>query len=185
MRVTKPIDLTLLSKELAGAGVAVPGGLALSGELPGLPGEQELYTQDDEGAAVDLPPEAAPVVDAHVAPPPLIQYAGSMAVHAITRTTDAASHEVFRFPCEQLRMYETTMVIRGVDAGNFVSKRMVGEFMWKRTTGNAVVVGITVVSDIKDAAAASWVPNCLPSGTDVVFTAVSYTHLTLPTILRV
>ena len=32
------------------------------------------------------------------------------------------------------------------------------------------MVGITVVSDIHDTAAASWVPNALPSGTDIVFT---------------
>jgi len=157
----KRIDLDLLQTELASAAIVVPA-LGLF--------EDDVFTYDPEGGQVDLPPDAQPVVDAHVAPPPLTQYAGSTTVHAITRTTDAAPHEVFRFPCEQVRMYEATMTIRGVDAGNFVSKRMVGEFMWKRTTGNAVVVGITVVSDIKDSAAASWVPNCLPSGTDVVFT---------------
>lgn len=66
MQITKPVDLPLLQKELAAASVPV-NGLGLSGDPPA---PQELYTYDQEGLPVDLPPEAAPVVDAHVAPDP-------------------------------------------------------------------------------------------------------------------
>ena len=169
MRVTKPLDLGLLERELSAVGIDV-NGLGLSGEAPGEPGVQELYTYDDQGTTLELPAEAVPVVDAHIAPPLVTEYAGSQGVHAIVRTTDAIPLEVFRFPCLERHQYEARLTIRGIDAGNFAIKRMVGGFVWKRITANAILTGLTVVSDLHDTAAASWSPNYAVSGTDVVFT---------------
>lgn len=69
MRVTKPIDPDVLSTELTAASVA-HNGLGLSGEAPGAPGVQELFTYDATGGPIELPPEAVPVVDAHDAKKP-------------------------------------------------------------------------------------------------------------------
>ena len=63
MRVTKAMDLTALATELAAAGVAVPRGLGLSGYAPD--GSAAVYTYDADGAPVELPAAAAPVVAAH------------------------------------------------------------------------------------------------------------------------
>jgi hypothetical protein len=118
-----------------------------------------------------------------VAPPLVTEFAGSVLVDAIVRTTDATPKEVFRFPCEQRSLYEAVLVIKGIDAGNFAVKRMNGEFLWKRITGNAIVTGLTVVSDIHDAAAASWLPNYAPSGSDVIFTVQGAAGRTIDWIL--
>lgn len=52
----KRIDLTQLQEELALASVPVRG-LGLF--------EDDVFTYDDDGSMLDLPPEARPVVDAH------------------------------------------------------------------------------------------------------------------------
>jgi len=167
MHVTKRIDLGLLADELDAASVP-HNGLGLDGT--DTDGELYTYTTDVPAAPAELPAAAVPVVDAHVAPPLLIQYAGAREVHALTRTTDALDHEVFRFPCEQHRRYTANLTISGIDAGNFVSRDQEGRFVWKRVTGNAVMVGITMVSNLGEAASSSWAPNALPQGTDIVFT---------------
>lgn len=65
MHVTKRIDLVLLERELIAASVPV-NGLGLSGTET----DADLFTYDAAGAALDLPPEAEPVVDAHDASRP-------------------------------------------------------------------------------------------------------------------
>lgn len=167
MLVTKPIDLGLLQRELATGGVVVA---ALGSNETATPGQTELYAFGGDGLPVELPPEAVPIVDAHVAPPRIVDYAGTTTVGALVRTTDATPLEVFRFPCEQKRLYTAALTIRGIDAVSFASKSMEGRFTWKRNTAGAIMVGITVVSDIHDAAAASWAPNAVPQGADIVFT---------------
>lgn len=171
MIVTKPIDLDLLSQELAAAAVTVNG---LGMNQTATPGESELYTYDAAGSAAELPPAAVPVVDAHVAPPPMIDYSGSIPVAVRLRTTDDQPHEIYRLTCETRRRYRANLIIDGIDATSFDSKVMEGRFVWKRVTGNVLMVGagggIAVISDLHDAATASWLPNCLPSGTAVVFT---------------
>jgi hypothetical protein len=182
MHVSKRIDQTRLHRELDAAAVPVAG-LIVVGADPNAPLEQDVLQPGPDGLPMELPPEARPVVDAHVAPPPLGAFADAAQVHAIVRTTDAVPLEVFRFPCEQRRMYEASMTIRGVDATSFACKRMVGEFVWKRVTGGAVVVGITVVSDIHDTATASWAPSCAASGADVVFTVTGAAGRTIDWLL--
>jgi hypothetical protein len=70
VHVSKKLDLVRLEQELSAAGVAV-NGLILHGEET----DGELLTfgpLDENGAAptVDVPPEAAPIVDAHDASKP-------------------------------------------------------------------------------------------------------------------
>jgi hypothetical protein len=176
VRADHRLDLPLLESELVTAGIAVTM-LGTTGALE--TDDYEVWTFDTAGDLLDLPPAAQPVVDAHQAPPLVVEHAGVIPVDAIVRTTDASPLEVFRFPCAEQRLYEGTLVIRGIDAGTFAVKRMVGEFVWKRLAGNAIVVGITVVSDIHETAAAAWAPNCLPDGTDVVFTVAGVAGRTI------
>jgi hypothetical protein len=182
MLVTKPIDLPLLTRQLTAAGVPF-NGLGMSGTKPETGDEQDLHTFDGSMLPTDLPPSAQPVVDAHIAPPPLVDYAGETTVHAIVRTTDATAKEVFRFPCDQKRLYTATLTITGIDAGSFASKIMEGRFTWKRVAAPPVMVGIVVVSDIHDAAAAAWAPNALPSGNDIVFTVAGAAGRTIDWLL--
>lgn len=67
MRVTKPLDMPLLTTEMDAAGVPNRGLGTANTETPG---EVELYTFDAEGMWDELPPEAGPVVDAHDASRP-------------------------------------------------------------------------------------------------------------------
>lgn len=183
MIVTKRLDLPLLSQQLTATGVPHTAlGTSVPEPSPATPGD--LFTYDATGAPVELPPEAGPVVEAHVAPPLLIEYVRSVAVDTQTVTTDDQPHEVFRFPCEQLRRYRSDMRISGIDAGNFVSREMEGRFVWKRTTGNAIMVGITIVSTLGEAASSSWAPNALPDGTDVVFTVKGAAGRTINWVLQ-
>ena len=70
MHVTKPVDLALLTEELAAAGISVPNGLSASGWPLETPYEQEIYTTDDQGQPVELPPGSEAVVEAHDARKP-------------------------------------------------------------------------------------------------------------------
>jgi hypothetical protein len=103
-------------------------------------------------------------------PPPPVVYAAQQDVDSQVRTTNATPLEVFRFACSPKHIYRANLRISGVDAGNGACKVMEGRFVWKCLTTTAIVVGIEVVSDIHDTAAASWAPNCVASGADVVFT---------------
>lgn len=130
-------------------------------------GEITLVVPDPtDEAAVDA------VYAAHdpVPLPVVVDFAGRQDVDAITRTTDATATEVFRFPCELKHIYRASLVIIGVDAGSGATKVMDGRFVWKRWSAGAIMTGITVVSDLHDSAAASWAPNALPQGNDIVFT---------------
>lgn len=55
--VSGPVDLVVLARELAAAGIPVPRGLGLNGSL--------LFTYDEQGEPADLPAAAAAVVQAH------------------------------------------------------------------------------------------------------------------------
>jgi hypothetical protein len=123
------------------------------------------------------------VVAAHAAPPRLIDVADSLNVHAIARTTDAAPLEVFRFPCDQKRLYRASLTVSGIDIATYASKILEGRFTWKRNTQQAILVGQTTVSDIHDAAAAALSPNVAVSGTDIVFTVTGVSARTIDWLL--
>jgi hypothetical protein len=172
MRVTKRIDLRLLEKELAEALVSV-NSLGMAFDAPGaVDGELFTYAPNEDSVLMpaEMPPEAQPVVDAHIAPPLLVEYAGSQPVDAFVTTTDDQPHEVFRFPCAERRLYKASLEITGIDRANFVSLSQEGRFVWKRATGNAIMVGITVVSSLPASGAPAWQASASVSGTDVVFT---------------
>src|SRR5262245_20866637 len=119
----KRVDLGQLQTELEAAGIPVEYGLGTADDY--------LYEYDAEGAPVELPAEAQPVVDAHVPPPLLIDFAARQVVDAVVRTVNDQPLEVFRFPCVPARIYRANLTITGVDAGNFASKIMEGRFTWK------------------------------------------------------
>jgi hypothetical protein len=128
----------------------------------------ELWVPDDAPE-----PDIDAVIAAHTnppVPPAVIEYAEQRAVEAMLRTTDDQAHEVFRFPCQARSVYRANLRITGIDAQSGATKIMEGRFGWKRPTTTAVMVGVTVVSDIADAAAASWQPSAVAQGTDIVFT---------------
>lgn len=170
----KPVDLKSLEAELSAAGIST-NGLGTAGNY--------LFTYNGDGAPLELPPEAQPVVDAHVVPPKVVDVAVRVDVGARLRTTDAAAHEILRFPCEQKRLYQASLKISGVDAGNFVSKITEGRFTWKRNAASAVMVGVTVVSNIQDTAASAWSPQASASGNDIVFTVTGAAGRTVDWLL--
>lgn len=66
MIIKKPVDLATLSDELTAAGINLIGSLVTYG----IPGGTLLAQQLEDGTFDELPPEATPVVDAHVPPVP-------------------------------------------------------------------------------------------------------------------
>lgn len=179
MLVTKPIDLVLLGTELAAASVVV-NGLGLDPTTGG----SDLHTFDAEGASAEMPPGSQPVVDAHIAPPRVIDFAGELNISAKVRTTDASPVEIYRLHCDVQRVYQSTLTLIGIDATSGAVKSMEGRFLHKRLAATAVQVGaIIVLADIHDTAAASWAPNALPSGADVVFTVAGAAGRTVDWIM--
>lgn len=166
MIIFKPVDLVLLHQELTAADVVVPG-LGTFGDAQH---QTVLHTYAPDGTIVDVPPEAVPIVDAHVAPPLVIQYAQQQDVSAIARTTDATPTAIFRFPCLSRHVYRANIRLSGVDAANGTTRITEARFAWKRPTTTAVMIGTTVVSNLADAGAASWAQQATPAGPDIVFT---------------
>jgi hypothetical protein len=162
----KRVDLALLDAELTAAGVPHH---ALGTQGTG--DDVLLHTYDAGGLVAGLPPEAQPVVDAHMAPPLVIEYAQQQDISAIVRTTNATVLEVFRFPCEPRHLYRASLRIAGVDTDpSMVSLIQEGRFVWKRPAAAAVLDGVTVVSQIPTAIPSGWATNCFAQGIDIVFT---------------
>jgi hypothetical protein len=112
-----------------------------------------------------------------------IVYASAPAVEARLRTTDATAHEILRYPLAARHVYQASLTISGVDAASGATKVMEGRFMFKRPSTAAVMGGVTVVSDIRDAAAAAWAPSAAAQGTDVVFSVVGAAGRTIDWLL--
>ena len=168
MRVTKRLDLPTLQAELAAAGLPVTS-LGLSGELPDDPGAQELFTYSGEGTPLDLPPAAGPVVDAHVPPPLVVEFAGRIEQERIERTTDASFHEVFRVPTVLKHVYDGTVSVIGIDAANGVTKSSTARLVFKHTPTGLVQVGSTVqLFNAEDTAASTWAIAAQVQGADLV-----------------
>lgn len=170
----KTIEPAALLAELQAA--AVP---AVSMTIAG----DAMFLFDAASGPIPDSPQIQTVLAAHVPPPVLGNFAEVTQVHTIDQTANATPKEVFRFTCQTNRMYESELVVRGVDQVGFITKRMAGHFVWKRLTGNAVVVGVVVVSDIHETAAAAWAPNIAASGTDIVFTVTGAAGRTIDWLL--
>ncbi len=172
VQVTKPVDLVQLGRELAAASVVV-GGLALERSDPTEPDPSpehpaELLQYDPDGYPAELPPEAAPVVDAHTAPPPFVRYVGTAEQRSILRTTDATLHEIVRIPTQVKHVYLAEVAISAVDAGDGTTKATEARLSFKRTAAGLAQVGSTVpLWTTQDAGASGWAIVAAPSGTDL------------------
>lgn len=164
MHVTKRIDLNVLQAELAAAGIAVPGlGHA------GTDDDGELWTY--QGTAVaELPAGAEPVVEAHVAPPRVVEHVEVVAVTAVTRTTDGAFREIWRLKTTPRHAYRAALEMVAIDATDGTTKAQEARLVFKGTAGSVVQVGATVVLwAAQDAPATGWAIQAQVQGTDLVF----------------
>jgi len=169
MHVTKRIDTDLLAAELAAAGIAVPLGVGHSGT--DADGEVYTFAPDASGLLVptELPTGSAPVVDAHTAPPRVVELAGERSVSSVARTTDDVPKEVLRFPTAVRHVYRATFRMTAIDAGNGVTKDSEVRLVFKRTGAGLAQVGSTVaLATCQDPAASTWGIQAAPSGTDLV-----------------
>ena len=156
MHVTKPIDLVLLAQELATAGVVV-GPLSKTGTDD----DGELWQGVAEQPGwpmfpIDLPPEAQPVVDAHVAPPPVYEYARTVPVEAVVRTTTDAPTEVWRLTSATKHQYAATFVFMATDEATAACKRTDIVYVWKRDTAAPTLVGEAPISNVDEQGSAGW-----------------------------
>jgi hypothetical protein len=166
--VTKPLDLELLAQEMTAASVPHRG-LAHKETGSAVPNEVDLFTYDEDGMATDLPPEAGPVVDAHVAPPSYVDYVATRSVSAVLRTTDDQPHEVFRTTTKTKHVYAASFRMTAVDAGNGTTKRARAEMTFKGLAASVVQVGTTVASTpMQDTGAAGWVIQPSTAGADLI-----------------
>jgi hypothetical protein len=156
----KVVDLQVLGAELEAADIPILG-LGTVGD--------DVFTYDEDGAPAELPAEAVPVVDAHVAPPKFVEYAGARTVAAIARTSDAATTEVFRFPTEPKHVYRATLRMTAIDAGSNATRDAEVRLVFKRPSATITQVGTTtVLSNVQDPAAAAWQITPSVAGTDLV-----------------
>jgi hypothetical protein len=158
------VDLPLLQQQLIAADVPVPYGLGTRDDTL-----ETVHTFDADGTDAPLPPEADPIVAAHVAPPRAIDYAGAVDVDRLVRTTDDQPVEVFRFATELKHVYRAQFRMTGIDAGNGVTRDSEARMVFKRTAAGLAQVGATaILFNAADAAAASWAILPTVSGTDLV-----------------
>lgn len=164
MHVTKRIDLVLLGTELTTAGVPHNGISKIGTDT-----DADLFTVDQAGALVDLPPEAAPVVDAHTAPPRFVDYARTERFEAKSVTSDATAHELWRTTLPPQTAYLFTASVVGVDRGNGAALRFEAKYSVKRLNAGVVQIGTPAVDcDQRDTAAASWTVSPSMAGNDVI-----------------
>lgn len=162
---TKPIDAVLLGQELTAANVAHTG---LS--ITDLGTELEILTGGEDGELIDLPPEAEPVVDAHVAPPQVVEHVETRVVTAVTRTTDAAFHEIWRLPTTFKHIYRAALEMRATDATDGTTKAQEARLVFKGLASSVVQVGTTsALWAAQDAAASAWAIQAQVQGIDLVF----------------
>jgi len=170
MRVTKPIDLQLLIRELATASVTVPLGLGMSGESPEDPGAQDLHTYGADGYPAELPPDAVPVVNAHVAPPSVIEHVETRTVSAVTRTTDGVFREIWRLSTTFKHIYRASLEMRATDATDGTTKAQQAVLVFKGLASSVVQVGTTTVLwSAPDAGTTAWAIQAQVQGQDLVF----------------
>jgi hypothetical protein len=156
----RPVDLLALTAELQAAGVAASYGV-VSGDL--------LWIFDVADAVIPPTPQAEAVVAAHVPPPRVVDFAGTRTIGARTRTTDAAPHELLRFPLAVQSGYDVVIRVMGVDATSGALKKLKADLTIKRLNAGPVQVGATtVLVTHQDAAAASWALGVAFDGNDGV-----------------
>lgn len=170
MIITRRIDLLLLQEELATAGILVTA-LGTSGPNSATPAAPEnLFTYDAAGAAAELPPGSAPVVDAHVAPPLVVDHVETRPVDVVTRTTDGVFRELWRLLTKPKHTYRAALELRATDATDGTTKAQEARLVFKGGAGSPVQVGATVVLWVaQDAAATGWTVQAQVQGAELVF----------------
>ena len=181
MHVTKRIDLELLGQELTAAGVPV-NGLGHTGT--DTDGEVYTYTTDVPGDATELPPEAFPVVDAHVAPPPVYEYAASVPIDVVKRTADDTPTEIWRLASAARHQYAATLVFMATDEATFAVKRTDMVYVWKRDTGSPVLVGEAPIANTDEQGSAGWDVAADVDGDDLVVRVVGGRTSTVDWLVR-
>ena len=105
------------------------------------------------------------------ADPPPVRYSGTLVIDARVRTTTANVTEIYRATLAQLTLYRGRLELLGVDAGNGNARYVEARIVAKRLTNGAALVGaVTVVANVQDAGASTWVVNAGVSGNDFVVT---------------
>jgi hypothetical protein len=166
MKVMKRVDPALLQQELTAAGVPYRN---MAAWLTDVPGETNVVDHDDNGFQIEPVPEATPVINAHVAPPRVVEYANTKEINSIVRTTDDIPMEVFRFSTEVKHVYTATFSMIAIDATSGATKKTSAEMVFKRQGNTLTQVGSTYVpATFQDAAAASWQIQPLVQVTDLV-----------------
>jgi hypothetical protein len=181
MIITKRVDLPLLQQELAAATIIVPGlGTFLDEQQ-----QTNLHTYDDTGTQLALPPEAEPVVDAHVAPPLVTEFAAATETDGVIRTTDGVTHELLRLPLSTMTGYDIEAKVMGVDAGNGAVKKLKVDVTVKRLAAGPVQVGaMTSLVTHQDPAASSWTVGFSFSGNDALISVTGAAGRSIDWIAR-
>jgi len=165
VKVTKRIDLEALQRELAAAAVPTSG-LGKSGTDQ----DGEVYTYDAGGGIIDLPAEATPVVNAHTAPPRIVEHVETRAVEAVTSTTDGAFHELWRLPTAPKHTYRAMLELRATDRSDGTTKAQQAVLVFKGLASTVTQVGsTTVLWSAQDAAATGWAIQVQTQSTELVF----------------
>lgn len=161
----KRVDLALLADELQAAGVPF-NALGTTGDGD----DVMLWTYDADGALTELPTEAIPVVDAHVAPPLVVEFVESRAVEAVTRTTDGAFREIWRIETSPRHSYRSALEMRATDAMDGTHKAQEARLVFKGLAGSVVQVGTTTVLwSAPDPGTTAWAIQAQAQGTALVF----------------
>jgi hypothetical protein len=173
----KVVDLPLLKTQAVAAGA-----ITASTDL-GTAGD-ELITWDVDGHTIDVPPAMAPVLAAHVAPPPITNYSHRPPMQGRLRTTNATPTEIYRATLQPMTGYRALATLLGVDAGNGDLRQIYASIVAKRLGAGALLVGSPVVlANHQDAGAAGWAITAAGSGNDFVITVTGATGRTIDWLL--
>lgn len=165
MHVDKRLDLPLLEQELTTAGVPV-NGLGHHGTDT----DGEVYTFTPTGEVLEIPAAGVPVVEAHVAPPLVVEHVETRSVDAVARTTDGNFREIWRLSTAARHVYRAALELRATDAADGTTKAQEARLVFKGGAGSVVQVGTTAVLwAAQDAAATGWAIQVQVQGIDLVF----------------
>jgi hypothetical protein len=172
------VDLPLLAQQLAAGGIVLPYGLGtLNNTL------ETVTTYTATGEPTPLPPAAAPILAAHVAPPAVVDYAVLADVREMIRTTDATVVELTRFPLAAAHVYRANLRISAVDPSSFATRSVERRHVWKRPTTTAVIVGTDTLSDVRDTATVGWASSTTASGATIVYSVQGAAGVTIDWLL--
>jgi len=109
-----------------------------------------------------------------------VRYSGKTTIDARVRTTTANVTEIYRATLAQLTLYRGRLELLGVDAGNGNARYVEARVVVKRLSNGAALVGaVTVITNLTDAGAATWVVNAGVAGNDFVVTVAGQAGRTI------